>query len=62
MSDLVLHHYGTSPFSEKVRLVFGAKRLAWRSVHIPVMMPKPDVIALTGGYRKTPLLQVGADV
>ena len=62
MNELVLHHYATSPFSEKVRLVFGAKRLAWCSVHIPVMMPKPDVIALTGGYRKTPLLQVGADV
>jgi glutathione S-transferase len=58
----VLHHYASSPFSEKVRLVFGAKRIAWRSVHIPVMMPKPDVLALTGGYRKTPILQLGADV
>ena len=27
MSELVLHHYGTSPFSEKVRLVLGMKRL-----------------------------------
>jgi glutathione S-transferase len=25
-------------------------------------MPKPDVVALTGGYRKTPILQIGADV
>jgi hypothetical protein len=25
-------------------------------------MPKPDVLALTGGYRKTPVLQVGADI
>jgi glutathione S-transferase len=25
-------------------------------------MPKPDVVALTGGYRKTPVLQVGADI
>jgi glutathione S-transferase len=62
MNEPILHHYPTSPFSEKVRLVFGAKRIAWRSVHIPVMLPKPDVIALTGGYRKTPLLQIGADV
>jgi glutathione S-transferase len=25
-------------------------------------MPKPDVVALTGGYRKTPVLQIGADI
>lgn len=62
MTDLILHHYPTSPFSEKVRLIFGLKGLAWRSVHIPPIMPKPDVIALTGGYRKTPFLQVGADI
>ena len=59
---LILHHYEGSPFSEKIRLIFGFKGLAWRSVRIPVILPKPDVLALTGGYRKTPLLQVGADV
>lgn len=59
---LILHHYPMSPFSEKVRLVLGAKRLAWHSVHIPVVLPKPDVVALTGGYRRTPFLQIGADV
>jgi glutathione S-transferase len=58
----VLHHYPSSPFSEKVRLVLGAKGLAWRSVQIPIMLPKPDVVALSGGYRRTPLLQIGADV
>jgi glutathione S-transferase len=62
MSDLIFHHYASSPFSEKVRLVFGYKNLDWKSVIIPVIMPKPDVIALTGGYRKTPILQVGADI
>jgi glutathione S-transferase len=62
MSALVLHHYPGSPFSEKVRLVLGYKGLAWRSVHVPVIMPKPDVVALTGGYRRTPFLQIGADV
>lgn len=61
-AELILHHYTTSPFSEKVRLVLGAKDLAWRSVHIPVVMPKPDVLALTGGYRRTPFLQIGADI
>lgn len=62
MSDLILHHYPTSPFSEKVRLILGHKQLAWKSVVIPRIMPKPDVLALTGGYRRTPLLQIGADV
>jgi glutathione S-transferase len=42
--------------------VFGFKRLEWTSVLIPSIMPKPDVLALTGGYRKTPILQIGADV
>jgi glutathione S-transferase len=59
MSDLILHHYEASPFSEKARLVLGVKGLAWKSVRIPAVMPKPDVIALTGGYRKTPILQIG---
>jgi glutathione S-transferase len=62
MHGLILHHYPSSPFSEKIRLVLGYKKLAWKSVLIPPIMPKPDVIALTGGYRKTPILQVGADV
>ena len=62
MTDLILHHYEGSPFSEKVRLVLGMKRLAWRSVIVPVILPKPDVIALTGGYRRTPFMQIGADV
>ncbi|HWI78109.1 MAG TPA: glutathione S-transferase family protein [Ramlibacter sp.] len=62
MPGLILHHYPTSPFSEKIRLVLGYKQLAWKSVLIPAIMPKPDVVALTGGYRKTPILQVGADV
>jgi glutathione S-transferase len=62
MSELILHHYATSPFSEKVRLVLGMKGLRWRSVTVPAIMPKPDVVALTGGYRRTPFLQIGADV
>jgi glutathione S-transferase len=62
MADLILHHYPNSPFSEKVRLMFGFKQLAWQSVLIPVIMPKPDVVALTGGYRRTPFLQIGADI
>lgn len=62
MPELILHQYENSPFSEKVRLAFGRKRLAWRSVEQPTVMPKPELIPLTGGYRKIPVLQIGADV
>lgn len=62
MSDLIFHHYQNSPFSEKIRLIFGFKKLAWKSVFIPPVMPKPNLTALTGGYRRTPVLQVGADI
>jgi glutathione S-transferase len=61
-TELILHHYPTSPFAEKIRLILGHKKLAWKSVLIPAILPKPDVVALTGGYRRTPVLQVGADI
>ena len=62
MSDIILHHYPPSPVSEKVRVVLGIKGLDWRSVTIPRLPPKPDLMPLTGGYRLTPVMQVGADV
>lgn len=62
MAELILHHYDTSPFSEKIRLILGWKQLAWASVSVPRILPKPDVVALTGGYRKTPFLQIGSNI
>lgn len=59
---LILHHYDASPYSEKIRLLFGYKGLDWRSVAMPPMLPKPDLMALTGAYRRAPVLQIGADV
>lgn len=59
---LILHHYDASPFAEKVRLAFRLKNLAWHSVEAPIIMPKPDLIALTGGYRRIPVMQIGADI
>lgn len=59
---LILHHHDPSPFAEKIRLAFGIKQLAWTSVRIPMASPKPDLTALTGGYRGTPVLQIGADI
>lgn len=62
MPEFILHHYDEAPFAEKVRLVFGIKGLAWRSVIQPAALPKPDLMPLTGGYRRTPVLQIGADI
>jgi glutathione S-transferase len=45
-----------------VRAILGAKNLAWAAVEIPSILPKPDVVCLTGGYRRTPVLQIGADI
>ena len=62
MSSLILHHYPLSPFSEKVRLALGLKGLEWHSVDIPPAPPRPLLAPLTGGYRRVPVLQVGADI
>ena len=62
MSEIILHHYPVSHFSEKIRRVLAYKRIPWRSVQQPMMMPKPDLVPLTGGYRRIPVLQIGADV
>lgn len=60
--DIILHHYDASPFSNKVRALFGLKGLRWKSVVTPNMMPKPDLVPLTGGYRRAPVMQIGADI
>lgn len=62
MTEPILHHYPISPYAEKIRAILGYKRLSWKSVIIPMVMPKPDLTALTGGYRKTPVLQIGRDI
>lgn len=62
MSEIIFHHYPPSPFSEKVRVGFGIKQLEWRSVEIPRVPPKPELMPLTGGYRRTPVMQIGADI
>jgi glutathione S-transferase len=62
MHPIILHHFKESPFSEKVRVVFGLKNIAWTSVLISRIMPRPDLMPLTGGYRRTPVMQIGADI
>ena len=61
-SEIIFHAYPQSPVAEKVRVAFGIKGLAWRSVEIPRLAPKPMLTALTGGYRRTPVMQIGADI
>ena len=62
MHEIILHEYAESPFSEKIRLILGFKRLRYRSVSVPMMLPKPDLVALTGGNRRAPTLQIGSDI
>ncbi len=58
----ILHHYPTSPYGELVRTALGMKGLAWGSVIVPNILPKPGQTELTGGYARTPVLQIGADI
>lgn len=60
--ELILHHYPMSPFSERVRLALGLKNLDWRSLEVNWTLPRPHTMPLTGGYRRIPILQIGADI
>jgi len=62
MAELILHHYDTSPFSEKIKKILAFKDVPWRAVEQPTIMPKPKLVPLTGGYRRIPVLQIGADI
>ena len=62
MPEILLHQYASSPFAEKIRVCLGIKGLAWGAVDEPVIMPKPELVALTGGYRRIPVMQIGADI
>ena len=59
---IILHHYELSPFSEKLRLMFGYAGLPWQSLVAPEMPPRPNLDPLTGGYRRIPVAQIGADL
>ncbi|MEM8797649.1 MAG: glutathione S-transferase family protein [Pseudomonadota bacterium] len=62
MSDVILHHYPPSPVSEKIRVAFGIKKMAWRSVEQNRLPDRPELFAMTGGYRRIPVMQIGADI
>lgn len=62
MTKIILHHYDASPFTQKGLRMLGLKKLKWSSVETPMVLPKPDLVRLTGGYRGTPVMQIGADI
>lgn len=62
MTDLILHHYPMSPFSEKVRVMLGYTQQPWLSALTREMPPRPLLEQLAGGYRKIPVAQIGADI
>ena len=42
MSQVILHHYPLSPYSEKIRLALGLKGVSWNSVEIRFGRPVPN--------------------
>ncbi|MCW5660453.1 MAG: glutathione S-transferase family protein [Burkholderiaceae bacterium] len=61
MAGWMLYHYGVSPYAEKARLLLGHKQLAWGSIEVPVIPPRPGLQKVLGGFRRIPVLQRGAD-
>ena len=61
MTEWLLHHYAASPYAEKARLMLGHKRLAWGSIEVPMIPPRPFLQQALGGFRRIPVLQQGAD-
>lgn len=60
MSVPILYHYPMSPYSEKLRLTMGLLEKRWLSAPVPAYPPRPELAELIGGYRRVPVLQIGA--
>ncbi len=56
----ILYHYAMSPYSEKLRLAMGLSNQTWVSVVVPAQPPRSSLDDLLGGYRRIPVLQIGA--
>ena len=62
MKKIHLFHYPISPYSEKLRTLFGYAHVSWGSITTKEMPPRPELIPLAGNYKRIPVLQMGADV
>lgn len=56
----ILYHYLASPYSEKLRLALGVTGIQWGSVIVPAQPPRPSLDIFLSGYRRIPVLQIGA--
>ncbi|MDA9798020.1 glutathione S-transferase family protein [Luminiphilus sp.] len=56
----ILYHYLASPYSEKLRLALGMAGIQWGSVIVPAQPPRPFLDVFLSGYRRIPVLQIGA--
>ena len=56
----ILYHYSASPYSEKLRLALGMAGIQWGSVIVPAQPPRPSLDVFLSGYRRIPVLQIGA--
>jgi len=62
-TDLIVHLYSDQPaFSRKTMVMLAIKDAQWFACDHPTILPKPELAALTGGYRQIPVAQVGADI
>jgi glutathione S-transferase len=61
-SNVIVHQYDLSPYSQKVIKMMALKGIHWVSVAMPYFAPKPELTRLTTGYRGTPVLQIGSDI
>jgi glutathione S-transferase len=41
---IIHHHFAQSPFSEKIWLIFGRKKIAWTAVAVTRITPRPDLM------------------
>ena len=60
MSVPILYHYPMSPYSEKLRLAMALSGRRWLSASVAAYPPRPELARLVGGYRRIPVLQLGA--
>ncbi|TPX66367.1 hypothetical protein SpCBS45565_g04494 [Spizellomyces sp. 'palustris'] len=60
--EVILHHYNASPYAQKIILALALKGIPFRSLIVPPYPPRTATIPLAGGYRRIPVMQIGADI